>query len=87
MLTKAIKKLILPNLFTNFDVRYLRKTEGDSRRRNVSNFGATIRTTDTEFVVHNSLEVYSWTVKDEVIKVTRSEDGYMTVTLNLELMT
>lgn len=86
ILSKAIKKLVLPQLFTEFDLRYLKKVERSGYYGRHNNFfKATIRTKDTTFIANSSIDVYSWTVSAEITKVERSDNGYMTVSLYLEL--
>lgn len=74
----AVKKLILPNLFADFDVRYLKYDDSSYR----SKVKCTIRTKDTAMIPHQGFEVYSWHVSTEITKVVR-EDDYMIVSLEM----
>lgn len=79
--TKSIKKLVLPKLFNDFKVKYLKLEEGYSYQR--KKVKVTISTKDKEIVAQNSFEVYSWHVTVEIIKVIREGD-YNTVTMEIE---
>lgn len=77
----AMKKLVLPALFNDFDVRYMKQLEEHYSYTN--KVRVTLRTSDKQVNYHDSFQVHSWHISVEILTVTR-EDDFLVVTMEVQ---